>query len=152
MLFGELPRDLGVAERCAPRIPRQILIWLLTAVASPVRVLIILQLLLLSLAGPVRSIVFELVLNLFTLSHEELEEILALLLHVLLILVDEQWLHDQLVEAVQVLHAAPVSSFGFPGSTGLRPSLIWMFRSLLVRVHDILVFTFFVLAEVHAVV
>jgi len=92
---------------------------LLTAIASSFRVLAGLEFLLISLelARLIRSGVLELVLNLFTLSHEQVEEVSALLLHVLLVLVDEHWLHDELVEPMQVLHAAPVSSFGFLGGT-----------------------------------
>jgi len=91
----------------------------LTTVASSFCILTSLQFLLVSLelAWRIGSGVLELVLNLFTLSHEQVEEVSALLLHVLLVLVDEHWLHDELVEPMEVLHAAPVSSFGFLGGT-----------------------------------
>ena len=50
----------------------------------------------------------ELLLYFLTLIHEQLEEILALFLHVLFILVYEDWLHYQLIEPMHVLGAAAI--------------------------------------------
>lgn len=70
-------------------------------------------------------------LNLRSLVHEQIEELLALLLHVTLVVIDEQWLHDELVEPVQVLGAAGIVSLRF----------IFLFSLLLVRVKHVFVRT-----------
>ena len=58
----------------------------------------------------VEVLVSELLFDLVSLLHEEVEELLALLLHVLLVLVDEDRLHYQLVEPMQVFSASSVDS------------------------------------------
>jgi len=54
-----------------------------------------------------------LLLDLRSLVHEQIEELLALFLHVALIVVNEQWLHDQLVKPMQILRATRVVSLRF---------------------------------------
>ena len=49
-------------------------------------------------------------LNLGALVHEEIKELLALLLHVALVVVNEEWLHDELVKSMQILATASVVS------------------------------------------
>ena len=52
-------------------------------------------------------------LDLRSLVHEQIEELLALFLHVALIVVNEQWLHDELVKSMQILGAPRVVSLRF---------------------------------------
>ena len=52
-------------------------------------------------------------LDLRSLVHEQIEELLALFLHVALIVVNEQWLHDELVKSMQILGATRVVSLRF---------------------------------------
>ncbi len=63
--------------------------------------------------------------NFVSLFHKQLKELLALLLHVLLVLVDEDWFHYQFVESVEILCAASMHSLLLVGSL-----FVWVKDSL----------------------
>ena len=55
-------------------------------------------------------VLLEVFFDLVTLLHKQFEELLALFLHLFLVLVDEDGLHDDFVESAQVLDTASVHS------------------------------------------
>lgn len=73
----------------------------------------------------IHAFLLELPFDLITLIHKEVEELFRLLLHVSLIFVNENGLHDELIEPVEVFRAAGVNTLvSFTLLVGVKDGLV----------------------------